>query len=388
MPMRGTHASPFARWTTAAVVVVAALAAAAGLATTAQAQEKEGPKDTVSYLEGGKPVQRPGKVDSADYEKVVFSPTGGKKSDLPGADVSDIRWGDAPQGYDDGLRFLSAGDFDGARKAFSDAIQEKSVKTSIRAWVDEFANAGLGSAYLGLGNADRAADAFGLARSANARSMWLDRILLGLAEAELLRGKADAAAKAADDLIAAAKSARRASWELEAYLIKAKARLQSGDFAGATAAYDDAARFAENAANAEKNDASKRRLQKAGVEASVRKGWALAAKAESTKSSGDWDAARSYFDGLASKYPAIPAVQGSATNVAGAAKLAAGDAKGALRAFMTTEVIHFAARDEVARSLWYQAECWGKLGDATRRADRLKELKELYPGSEWARRAQ
>lgn len=381
------------RWIPAlAVALAAALAAGAAAvvpASDAAAQEKGAVReDRLLYLEGGKPADRPGRIESTDYDKVVFTPRGSKKIDVPAADVTRILWGDAPATYDDAMRALTAGDFAAARKGFADAIQEKAALTTIRNWVDEFANAGLGRAYLGLGDADKAAEAFGLARSANAKSMQLDRILGGLAEAELLRGKGDAATRAADDLIAAAKSAKRSDWELEAHLLKAKARLQANDFTGAATAFDDAGRFAENAANVERNDAAKRRLQRAGIEAAVRKGWALVAKAEASKSSADFDAARQYFDGLASKHTGVPLVLASASNATGVAKLAGGDAKSALRAFMATEVVHFAARDEVARALWYQAECWGKLGNPQGRADRLKDLKDRFPGSEWARRAQ
>lgn len=368
-----------------------ALVACAVLSAPAAAQEKPAEKfdrpDVLVVLEGGAPKPRGGRVESADYDKVVFTAQGGRKADVPATDVTEIRWGDAPAGYDDGVRALQGGDPASARRGFEDALREKDVKPSLREWVVEFGNAGLGRALLALGEADRAADAFGRARTSNPKSMILDEILIGLAEAELARGKGDAAARAADDLVTAAKAAKRPAWELEAYLVKADGRLRSGDFAGAGAAYDDAIRFAESAAGAEKNEAAKRRLQHEALKAAANKGWALVAKAEASKSTADFDAARSYFDGLATKHPAEPMVRACATNAAGVAKLASGDAKGALRLFMETEVVHFRAATEVARSLWYQAECWKRLGDDRARQERLAELKESYPGSEWARRA-
>lgn len=366
----------------------AAVVAAALLAAPAAAQEKVQRPDVVVQMEGGQAKQKPGRVDSADYDKVVFTASGGKKFDIPAADVVEIKWSDAPAGYDDGVRALASGDFEGARKGFADAINEKDVKPDLRPWIIEFANAGLGRAYLQLGDADKSADAFGKARSANAKSMLLDQILLGLSDAELMRGKGEAAAKAAEDLVAAAKTAKRPAWELEGYLARAKGELHAADFAGAATAYDDAIRFAENAANSEKQDVAKRRLVRTGLDAAVMKGWALVAKAEASKSTADFDAARSYFDALASKHAAEPSVRASASNASGVAKLASGDAKGALRQFVETEVVHFRAQPEVARALWYQAECWKKLGNEQSRQDRLKDLKESFPGSEWARKAQ
>lgn len=365
-----------------------ALGAAVCISAPARAQEKIARPDVVVVNEAGGVKQKQGKVESADYEKIAFAEKGGKRSEIAAADVVEIRWSDSPAGYDDGMRALAGGDAAGAAKSFADALREKDVKTSIREWVVEYSNAGLGRAYLMLGQPDKAADAFGLARSANAKSMILDRILLGLAEAELARGKGDAAARAADDLVVAARAAKRTPWELEAQVTKASCKLAAGDFAGAAASFEEAATFAERAAAAEKNKSAADRLRRSAVEASARKGWALVAKAESTKSSADFDAARSYFDGLATKNPNEPLVRACASNAAAVAKLAAGDAKTAVRMFAETEVVHFRAPNEVARAIWYQAECWKKLGDEQRRTDRLKDLKSMFPGTEWARRAQ
>ena len=380
------------------VVLSAALLAAGGAVVSvvpcsapAVADEAKQRPDVIVQIDAaGQKKRKPGKIESADFEKVVFTAQGGKKADIPAAeiDVDGMQWSDAPAGYEDAVRALASGDAEGARRGFTDALKEKDVKPDLREWVVEYANAGLGRAHLLAGDADKAADAFGKARTANPKSMILDRILLGLAEAESTRGKGDAAARAADDLIAAAKTARRSAWELDAYLVKAKGKLAAGDFAGAGSAFEDAVRFADNAALTEKTDAGKQRLKRAGLEAAVKKGWAMVAKADSTKAQPDYDAAKSYLDSLVSKHPGEPNVAAAATNAAGVARLAAGDAKGALRQFLATEVVHFQAREEVARSLWYQAECWKKLGNEQNRSDRLQDLKKSFPGSEWARKAQ
>ncbi|MCE9636383.1 MAG: tetratricopeptide repeat protein [Planctomycetes bacterium] len=379
------------------VVLAAALLAAGAaigpavlFAPSAAADESKQRPDVIVQTEAGQKKRKPGRIESADYDKVVFTAQGGKKTDLPAidVDVDSIQWSDAPAGYEDGVRALAAGDGETARRSFNDALNEKGVKPDMRDWVIEFANAGLGRAWLLAGDADKAADAFGKARTANAKSMILDRILLGLAEAEAARGKGDAAARAADDLIAAAKSARRSTWELDANIVKAKIKLAAGDYAGAMTAFDDTVRFAENASLTEKTDAGKAQLKRAGLDAAVRRGWAMIKKGESTKSQADYEAAKSYLDSLVSKHPGDPSVAGAASNAAGVAKFASGDAKGALRQFMTTEVVHFRAREEVACSLWWQAECWKKLGNEQNRSDRLQDLKKSFPGSEWARKAQ
>jgi hypothetical protein len=391
------------RWTSRALAAAALAAAALPAAvTTASAQEKGEktlPPDEVIRVEGGKVVAHGvagGVIESADFDQVVYvAPAGGKlggKRTVPASDVIELRFGDAPEDWDPGLRALAAKDGETARRAFRDCIAAKDAKPSLRAWITEFANARLGEACVLLAAkdpkaADEAVKAFEAARAANAKSILTDRILAGAAEAEMLRGQTDAAVRAGDALVAAGKAAKRTSWEMDGHLLRARAQQQAGNFAGAATAFEDAARFAETALQSEKNEAAKTRLRQLAFDAATRRGWALVAKGEASKSAADLDAARAYFDGLAQKHPTEPSVMAAASNAAGISKLAGGDAKGALRQFQRTEVLWFQSADEVARSLWYQAHCAKKIGDDKLAADRVRDLQEFVPGSEWARRA-
>lgn len=374
------------------LAVAATLAIVGATTPAASAQEKAPPVDAVVRSEGGaQKVLTGGKIESADFEQVVYSKDG-RKTNVPAADVVEVRWGDAPPEWDAGLRALDSRDGEGARKAFASCLAAKEALPNLRDWVKEFANAGLGDACLLLAAqdpklADKAADAFAAARAANAKALWTDRILRGLAEAELLRGKPEGAVRAGDELVAAGKAAKRPAWELDGHLIKARAQQQSGNFTGAVAAYDDVIRFAESAAGAEKSEAAKARYRSLGLDASARKGWAMVAKAEASKSQAELDAARSYFAALAQKHPGEPIAMAAASNAQGVAKLGAGDVRGALFAFQETEVLWFQASNEVARSLWYQSQCWTKLNDAKQASERVRDLKEFHPGSEWARKA-
>lgn len=393
--MRKSAMTPALAASALAFALVAFASPAASAQDKGEKAEKSVPPDEVSRIDAGKAVKYGvdgGRVESADWDQVVYvSPKGGKRT-FPSADVTELRFGDAPAEYDQGLRALASKDGEAARKAFRDCITAKVALPSLRDWVNEFANAGLGQACLLVAAkdpkaADEAATAFAAARTANAKSMLADRILGGLAEAELLRGRADAAVRAGEELVAAGRAAKRTAWELDGHLLKARAQQQAGNFAGAAAAFEDAVRFSETAMQAEKNEAAKARLRELGFDAATRRGWALVAKAEASKSQADYDAARSYFDGLAQKNPGEPAVMAAASNAAGVTKLAAGDAKAALRQFQETEVVWFQAGEEVARSLWYQAHCAKKIGDEKQAAERLRDLQEFFPGSEWARRA-
>ncbi|MCG3133499.1 MAG: hypothetical protein HMLKMBBP_00677 [Planctomycetes bacterium] len=384
-----------ARAASSALALAAAVAGGAVVLALAQApaaavaQDKAPARpDRVVWTEGGQQKSRAdGRLSAWDWDALQYDAA--RKASIPATDVVEIVWGDDEDGsYSRGLRLLAEGDGAGARKAFEGSVSSRTALPNIRAWTDEFANCGLGEAWLLIGGADagaKAADAFGKARAANAKSMITDRILKGAASAELLRKKPDAAVKAADDLAAAGKAAKRPAWELDAYLLKARIQADAGNWAGAMAAFDDASRFAESAAAAEKNEAAKARLRASGIESACGKGWAMCAKADADKSG--HDQVRAYFDGLAQKYGEEPAVLGAAQNARGKVKLASGDAKGALREFAKTEVLHFRARTEVARSLWFQAEAMKALGDDAGRTARLKDLKELFPASEFARGA-
>lgn len=349
--------------------------------------------DTVVYMDGAKQTTRKdGKIESIDYGQIEYA-AGGKKVTIPSGDVLEIRFGDDPSGdFDKASRALLSRDADAARSLFEKVVLARSALPDLRAWVDDFANCGVGEANLlapptDSKAADRAAEAFTKAKTANPKSFALDRILKGLAQAEARRKKPAEAAKALDELIVAAKAAKRATWEIDAHFAKAQIQLEAGNTAGAIAAFDDAIRFAETSLGAERNEAVKSRLKTVAVDAAVGKGWAMVAKAEAEKAQAGFDAAKSYFDGLASKHPAEPAVLGALANAEGRAKLAAGDARAAQRIFARAEVVYFQAHNEVARSLWYQAECWKALGDEKARAERLGELKSHYPSSEWARKA-
>ncbi len=389
---RRTTMKPFG--TRLAFLVLALGVAPAGtmlIAPPAPLSAQEKPKtsavlDTVVFTDGTKTTTRKdGKIESIDYGQIEYA-AGGKKLTIPAGDVLEIRFGDDPSGdFEKGTRALLARDADAARSSFEKAVLARTALPDLRAWVDDFANCGAGEASLlapptDAKAADRAAEAFTKAKSANPKSFVLDRILKGLAQAEARRKKPADAAKALDELIVAAKAAKRSTWEIDAHFSKAQIQLEAGNTAGAISAFDDAIRFAETSIGAERNEAVKAKLKTVAVDAAVGKGWAMVGEGRGREGAGRVRR-REDRTSTASRRSTRPSRRSSApsrTPRGGRSSRPATRARrsGSSRARRSC---HVQAHNEVARSLWYQAECWKALGDEKARAERISELKSHYP---------
>ena len=368
-------------------VLAAGLVAA--LAVSALPQEaRNAPADSVTWTEGGSKKTRTGVVvESAAYDEVAFS-VAGRRTTIDGADLVEIRWGDAPREFDAATATLRAGDAGAALAGFEQALRARATP---RGWLVEYGSTGLGEALLALAandaqKAGRAAHAFATAREANPKSLVLDRILSGLSKAQLLLGKPDAALAAADDLAAAAKAAKRPAWTTDALLLRAEALDSRGDEPGALRALDDLVAAAESRAAAARDAETIQRLRRTATHAAARATW-IHAEAVESKAAESVARAERALAGLDAKGPQDGEAQAAALNLRGAILLASGDAKAALRMFLEAEVLHFDVDEEAARAVRYQALCFERLGDDARRRERISELETSWPATEWARRA-
>lgn len=366
-----------------AAILVAVLAGAA-----LPQDVRTGPADSVTWTEGGAKKTRTGVVvESAAYDEVAFS-QGGRRTTVEGADVAEVRWGDAPREIDAAWAALRAGDAAAALSGFDQVLRARATQ---RGWLIEHGSTGLGEALLAAAphdaqKAERAAHAFATAREANPKSLLLDRILAGLARANLRLGKSDAALAAADDLAVAAKAAKRPSWATDALFLRADALDARGDDAGALRALDEIVTTSESRAAAARDVETIQRMRRTATHAAALSSWILAAAVEA-KSAEAAVRAQTLVAALEARGPDDGEAQAAALNLRGAILLAAGDAKGALRKFQAAEVLHFDVAEEAARAVRYQALCFEKLGDDARRRERLAELESVWSATEWARRA-
>jgi outer membrane protein assembly factor BamD (BamD/ComL family) len=133
-----------------------------------------------------------------------------------------------------------------------------------------------------------------------------------------------------------------------------------------------------------KSELRKNALRKIEISAAVEQGWALIASAEVT---GDWDKAKSHFNGLATQYPGDETVSAAVLNGIGMTLMKT-DPRAAYMKFVEAQVTHFNARSEVARALYLKAQALKAMGGTAnnqRAEEALKELRKFFPDSPFAR---
>lgn len=371
-----------------AVVLAAVLAFGSARAALAQGE------DAIVVRDNGSTKSVTGvHVESHTYETVVYDD--GRKQEIPGAKVVEIRFGDTPREYATGRRALAAGSGDRAVKDFTTCLKGYEAtmggESQMRPWVLEYAQFGLGEAYRmqaaqDPGALDKAVEAYEAARKANPKSLLLSSILQGLADAELGRGKPQDGLRAAEDLVKIGRESGNVSWQVDGHLTTARVHMGKRAWNDAVRAYDELERFLKNETASAQDPQLKSQLADASLDAAANKGWVLVEKAIESKSMADFEAARGHFEQLPAAFGQAPEALAARSNANGVIKLAQGQVGDALRDFQYTEVALFTVPAEVARSLYYQAECWQKLGKEDRRAARLSDLKEYHPKSEWARK--
>ncbi len=362
------------------------LAAVALPVQTADAQDGGKRPDVIVYTENGERKERRDVVVTSASQSEVKFESGGRESKMSGRNVDLILWGDAPPEYQVGWRALERREGTAAKNAFEAVLNAKAADVISGDWVDEFAYAGLGEAHVLLGNYDKALTAFDKSAKANAKSILAGRVLTGMVEAALGKKDGPGALKHADALAAAGRSGGRPGWELDAHFLKAQIHMSSGSTSLATQAYNDAARLAEQQSNAAKDPATKNRYASLQRTAAAAEGWVLVNKGVESKSQSDLDKATQHFKSLAAKFGEQDEILSASENAQGVIKFARDDPAGALQHFQTVEVLYFGSPGEVARSLYYQARCWDKLGNAALKSARERDLKQYFPKSEWARK--
>jgi len=372
-----------------ALVLFAALAL---LARPAPAQEVEKVfVDKVVYLDDEGKIESANqvRVESADYEKVVYSLRRGRtKTSREGPQVLLINYGDAPRAYIEGTRALGRRLYEKAAQKFEDSKGAVEVGTT-RAWLTEYASVRKAQALLALGREDRgklseAVSEFEAALSANPRSLLFDEIQLGLTEAFSLDKKWAEAKNAAEALVSAGQAVKHPIWQAEGQRALAEMLVAQGSHADAVNGYRDLVLLAKREEKYVEGR-RKQRLNEIEISAAVEQGWALVAWAETSGNDSDWEKAKAHFQGLRGQYPRSDRVAAAALNGVGRVLLES-DPREALHKFVEAEVTRFTARTEVARALWLKAKALSRMGGANKAAAEraLEELRTYYPESRWA----
>jgi tetratricopeptide (TPR) repeat protein len=354
--------------------------------------------DLIFYLDDDGNTQKTKdiRVDTATYEKVGYTSRGGRStSEKAGNIVRSITYGDAPRVYLSGLTALArkqyaraAEEFDGAKSAVDAEIA--------REWLREYAAVRKGQALTALGRTEPmhvndAIKEFEEALKANPKSLLLEEIQLGLVECYSLLKEWDKAMSAAESLTTVGETIKRPIWKVLGQRAVADVLLQQKKYIEAVSAFENLVSSAQRELKWAKGEVLQKALAGQEVEAAVAQGWAQVAMAEDSGSQSDWDKARKYFEGLPNQsesYRGSAQVAAAVLNGVGRCLLDK-DPRAALLKFVEAEVRYFTARTEVGRALYLKAKALEKLGGTRNRKmaeQALKDLREFYPGSEWARK--
>lgn len=333
-------------------------------------------------------------VTLESYEKVEWKSKGGALQSKPAADVISVTYGDVPKDMAPGMEAFRAGRWTDAETSFRGILSAVDAGKARKFWDAR------GAAWIGEcrrrsaqkeKNAARykeAVESFRESLTKDPKSPLFEMVSLGLADSLAGGGDWDAAFKSLDEFKKTAGDAARPVWEGRSRLARARLLERKGEVGGALSEFTDLATFAANAlAKAAPDSGDRKELEALKTTGLVSQGWALYARAEKTKSAADLDAARKFFEGLASASGGSTAGKAASANGLGGILLLEGKPWQAVEKFLDVEVTMFSVPEEVARSLWYKSLAYDKLGMAAGREQALKDLVEFYPGSEWASRA-
>ena len=384
--MRGTRAVP--------VVILAALVLAL-LPGEVDAQEY---KDKIYLYDDSESGIRPIKdvlILEETIDGVSFKNRAKRNETRKTGEVQSVAYGDAPPEWSEGLAEMARGDYEAAHKSFHGAITAVEVK-GIRPWVKEH-----GAFYKARCRAEMAyKDAANPVKADTAR----DELEGFLGEFPASRLRPDALLELARILVLSDKAAlaRRqytAIRDLQkskelfiGYLYRANLGIartfaMEKKWAQAIPEFESLELKSTADLRRAKTTAAKQILTEIRMTAASRRGDTLIRKAEGTGNGRDFKAARAYFGSLTGRLGRDVRVEAMAQIGEAICVFREGQARQGLRLLAVAKVRYFAQRDEVAKALYYMSKASEKLGYSAQAVIYLKELKEYYPDSDWARRA-
>jgi len=333
------------------------------------------------------------KVTEDSIEGVTYKNQANRSERKAAGEVRNVFYGDAPTEWSRGLSEMASRQYDRAVESFKGAVNAFEAK-KCGPWVKEYA-------------------AFQTARCRAAQSTMEPKKYLNealgaidgfLSEFPNSRLKPDALLVKGDLLLLADRSAEARGvfsdaealakgrklfvrYEFEALLGKARSYAMQKDWTHAITDYQSIEQRAGNEVRFSSSPEAKAYLQDVVLLAAGNQGDALLSKAESTNNSAHFATAKQYFEGLTSRLGDSDRVKAMSGVGVAVCLLAENKAREAMRQLAEVKVAHFSERNEVAKALYYMSKAADKLGYTKQAVIYLKELRELYPDTEWARRA-
>ena len=365
------------------------------LPAVAQAQDSEF-KDIVQvYVDGdvGFKMLKAVRIESESLDGVTYVNKAKRSETKPAGEVRAVFYGDAPREWDQGVKDMSAREYERAISSFAGAENAFTAGILKRDWVVEHGAFQQTMCLLALSSTkpakvNEALKAFEAFVAKFPESRLLPAALIGLGNALILAEQPGAARKQFEKVVKLAGEKKLfVTVAFQARLGLASAYANEQDWTHAIPEFESIEKKAGDELRFIKNALAKKLLDETRLSAAGARGDAMITKAETSNREGDFKAARSYFDGLEGRLGASSRVRAMTKVGQAICLLREGKAREAMRNLADAKVRYFSERTQVAKALYYMAKAADKLGHPAQAVMYKKELRTLFPDSEWARRA-
>jgi tetratricopeptide (TPR) repeat protein len=330
------------------------------------------------------------RVESESIDGVTYRLKAGNRQET--RKVGEIRavyYGDAPPEWQQGLELCARREYARALTSFTGALNAPEVRDWIKEHVAyQIARCRAALARVDRKEIDKANEAFEKFLETYPQSRLRPDALLGYGSLLMLAGNPGEARRHFEDAQQLAKSKDLfVRYGFEASLGIADTFSEEKKWAQALPEYESVEQRTGSGMRTAKAESVKRVLEQLRMRAAARRGDALLTKAEDTGRDQDFQTAKSYFAGLTGKLGRADRVVAMSKIGEAVCLLHGGQHREALRQLAEARVRYFSEKDEVAMALYYMSRAAAKLGHAHQAELYTKELKETFPDSDWARRA-
>jgi tetratricopeptide (TPR) repeat protein len=333
------------------------------------------------------------RIESESLDGVTYVNRAKLEESRPAGEVKAVFYGDAPREWDQGVQDMAAREYERAISSFAGAENAFTAGILKRDWVVEHGAYQKAACLLALAATSpakltEALKAFEDFIAKHPESRLLPNALQGLGDAMLMAEQSGSARKQFEKVVQVAGDKKLfVAIPFRARLGLARTYAVEKDWTHAIPEFESVEKKAGDELRFAKNAMAKKILEEIRLTAAGARGDALITKAETSSRPEDFRAARTYFDGLEGRLGKSSRVRAMTKVGQAICLLREGKAREAMRKLADAKVRYFSERTQVAKALYYMAKAADKLGHSAQAVLYKKELRTLFPDSEWARRA-
>lgn len=301
--------------------------------------------------------------------------------------IVSLEYGDTPDAYNQGLRFLDNYDYENAVNSFKLAMEVQGV----RPWIKTYARFQIGNAFLAWGNKtpvkyQEAIKFFEELLSTDPMTRFYAEALLNLGLSHAGSGDLSSAVKTFDRLAKDAYDKKLGViWEAMAKFKKAECLLEGDRLDEAERAFNTAGTFCTEQSTKTEVPAEVARLKEIAVLSKLSRGQVFIKKKKFSQ-------AKDFFTEILGKKDSSLKAKAGAQNGLGECLLAEKKLKDAQVQFAMTKVLYGREESEVAKATYYLGVCCLELKDKEpsykmRAQNYFQETIDLFPSTDWAKEA-